>query len=631
MFIERAEQNPILKPKSIHSWEATAVFNGCPVKRGEKIYLLYRAISLPHYHALGKVEMPVSCIGIATSEDGIDFHDRKRLIVPEHDWEKFGCEDSRVTEFEGKYFIFYTALSTYPFCAEGIKVGLAISRDLKTIEEKHLVTPFNAKAMAIFPQRIEGKIWAELTVNTDKPPAKICLATFNNVEEIWQKEYWGKWYNNLEKHALKIPCEPSDHLESGVPPIKTEYGWLLIYSYIKDYHTPNKLFGVHAILLDLNNPFKILGRTKYPLMVPEEYYEMIGHVPDVIFPTGAFLRDNKIWLYYGAADTTCCLAFINLEVLIKKFLQKEKKVRFTREKDIPILTPNPQHSWEAKACFNPGVIYLGGKVHIIYRAISEDNTSVFGYATSKDGVNIDYRSSEPIYVPRKPFEQKSAPGRWSGCEDPRLTKIKDRIYMCYTAFDGERPPRIALTWIKEEDFLKKNWGWANPVLISPPERSDKDACIFPEEINGKFLIIHRISDDIDSALVSSLRFDGKTWLEEYKWIGMRRGFWDNLKVGLAAPPLKTKAGWILLYHGIDKKNNVYRIGAVLLDLKNPLKIIARTNEPLFEPELPFEQNIVFPCGAVILKDKIFMYYGAADKTIGVASIKIEDLLSILKT
>ena len=630
MFIQRYDKNPILKPKSIHSWEAEATFNPCPIRKGNKIYLLYRALSLPHYRKLTKTVQAVSSIGIGISDDGIDFHDRKRLIIAEEEWEKYGCEDPRITKLDDKYFIFYTALSIYPFTADGIRVGVAISRNLEKIDEKHLVTPFNAKAMALFPERIDGKIFTIFSIHTDKPPTRICLASFNKEEEIWDQNYWKSWYKNYEKYILPIPLKPQDHMEVGAPPLKTPYGWLLIYSYIKNYFSSNRLFTIQAALLDLKNPFKIIGHTKNPLLVPEEYYEKIGLVPNVVFPSGALIEKNKIYLYYGAADTVCCLAFIDLNLLLEMLLEKRKIINFERAKENPIITPIPEHDWEAKATFNPGAIYLDGKIHIIYRAMSWDNTSVLGYATSKDGIHIDYRCEKPIYVPREPFEQKLEPGANSGCEDPRLTLIEDKIYMCYTAFDGRNPPRVALTWIKVDDFLEEKWNWAKPVLISAPGIDDKDAFIFPEKIEGKYFIVHRSGEDIDSALVSNLNFDGKTWIEEYRWVRPRKGWWDSKKIGAACPPIKTEKGWIMLYHGISD-DNIYRVGAILLDLKNPLKIVARTPEPIFEPQMQYEKeghvpNVVFPCGAVKIKDRIFMYYGGADKVIGVATIQINKLL-----
>ena len=636
MLVERFDKNPILKPKSTHSWEAQAVFNGCPIKKDGKIYLIYRALSLPHYHAPPKAPLSVSNIGIAVSKDGLDFHDRRLLVVPEKAWEAFGCEDPRVTYFDGKYFIFYTALSNYPPIYEDIKIGVAVTGDLEKIEEKHLVTHFNSSAMALFPERIGNKIWAVLTVHTDRPPAHICLISFEKVEDIWDRCYWEEWYKNFEKHSLPLLRSPVDHIEVGAPPIKTRCGWVLFYSYIRKYFTSDKLFTVEAVCLDLKDPSKIIRAIKYPLLVPEEYYEKIGHVPNVVFPSGALKVKNRIYLYYGAADLVCCVAFVDLDILLGKLLQEIETPKFMRAKENPIIMP--ELSWESKATFNPGAIYLDGRVHIVYRAMSQDNTSVLGYACSNDGIHIDYRHTEPIYLPREEFERKQQPGN-SGCEDPRLTVIEDKIYMCYTAFDAKNPPRVALTWIKVDDFLNMKWNWAKPVLISQPGVMNKDACVFPGKVKDpgtgeeKYLIIHRIGNDIDSALLPSLEFDGKTWLEEYRWIRPKKGYWDSVKNGIATPPIKTKEGWILLYHGVDEEAT-YRVGAILLDPKNPLEVIARTDEPIFEPEETYEKiglvnNVVFPCGAVVIGDKIYMYYGAADRVTGVATLEVKKLLRAL--
>lgn len=635
MIIERSKYNPILKPDKSNSWEAEAVFNGCPIKKGNKIFLLYRALSLPHYHISAQSKMMISDIGIAESKDGIQFANRRRFIVPEQSWERFGCEDPRVTKLNGKYYIFYTALGEYPFRAEGIKIGLATSKDLETIEEKHLVTPFNAKGMALFPEKISGKMWAVLTVNTDKPPAHICLASFDKEEDLWSEKRWQKWYQDFEKYSLNLQRKPQDHIEVGAPPIKTKYGWLLIYSYIRNYFSGERLFGVEAVLLDASNPLKVIARTEVPILTPDEYYEQIGLVPNVVFPSGALVKENWIRLYYGAADTTCCLASIELPSLLEQMLEKEKRtIKLNRAKENPIIVPNKEHSWESKATFNPAAIYLDGKVHLVYRAMSEDNTSVFGYARTRDGIHIDERLSEPIYTPREHFEQKLTPGGNSGVEDPRLTQIGNKIYMLYTAFDGKNPPRVALTSISAKDFLAQKWNWAKPTIISPPDFDDKDALVFPEKLHGKYVFIHRVGGDIDFTTRPTLNFKDGDWLEEYRWLFPRKGWWDSKKVGAAAPPIKTREGWVMLYHGVSH-DGVYRVGSVLLDAKNQLKIIGRTDNPIFEPEAPYEKdgqvrNVVFPCGAVLFGKTLFVYYGGGDQVVGVATVDIDKLLRVLK-
>ena len=635
--VKRYSKNPILKPNPHQAWEKEGAFNGCPVEVGKKTFLLYRGVSVSHYHAAAGMEFKVSDIGIAESKDGRTFKNREKFIVPEKPWEKFGCEDPRVTKLEGKYYIFYTALSEYPFGAAGIKVGLAISPDLKKIEAKRLITPFNAKAMALFPEKIDGKFWALLTPNTDLPPSQIALAQFSSIDEMWNQNYWEKWYSRLDEHSLKLQRKSDDQVELGAPPLKTKHGWLVIYSHIGRYYSSQRIFGIEAVLLSLKHPSIVIARTYMPIMLPEEEYELYGAVPNIIFPSGALLHGGDVVIYYGAADTNCAVASVKLSTLVNHMFAASRniQIKFSRAAENPILEPVASHSWEAKAVFNPAAVYEAGKVHMVYRAMAEDNTSVFGYASSKDGVHFDERLDYPIYIPREAFEMKLTPDGNSGCEDPRITKLGDLFYMCYTAFDGKNPPRVALTSILAKNFLAKKWEWAKPVLISPPECDDKDAAVFPGKVNGKYLIFHRLGNDIDINLSSKLDFSGKTWLEETIWLLRRVGLWDSKKVGIASPPIKTTEGWILLYHGVSETSGTYRVGAVLLDLKNPAKILARTDYPVFEPETEYEKvgivpNVVFPCGAVLIDKTIYMYYGGADKVIGVATLELKNLLKLLK-
>jgi predicted GH43/DUF377 family glycosyl hydrolase len=131
MFIvKRSKSNPIIAPIKEHAFENFSTFNGNPIEVGKKIHLLYRAQSLPESFENNRFSLSV--IGKATSTDGINFENREQFIFPEHIWERFGLEDPRVTKIGGKYYIFYTALSIYPFSGDGIKVGLAISSDMKT-------------------------------------------------------------------------------------------------------------------------------------------------------------------------------------------------------------------------------------------------------------------------------------------------------------------------------------------------------------------------------------------------------------------------------------------------------------------------------------------------------------------
>lgn len=630
--VERSSENPILVGMSENFWEKEAAFNGCPVRRGRRIDLLYRAQSSRVLHEGETYE--VSSIAHATSSDGIHFEKHRRLIAPEELWERYGCEDPRVTFLDGTYYIFYTALSTFPFSAEGIKVAVALSRDLKKVDEKHLVTPFNAKAMTLFPEKINGKYAAILTANTDRPPSTIGLALFERLEDMWSGAFWNKWYSSLPSHEIPLQRNETEHIEIGAPPVRVPEGWLLVYSHIRHYFTERKIFGIEAALLDAEDSRKILARTEAPLLVPEEEYELYGKIPNIVFPSGALIRRGKLHIYYGAADSTCAVATCDVKKLLRTMMTKKNAVAFERVSNNPVLAPIPEHAWEARGVFNPGAIREGGKTHIFYRALSNNDTSVLGYAMSRDGISIDERNIEPAYVPRESFEMRAG-GGYSGCEDPRLTRIGDTVYMFYTAVDGANPPRVALTSIARKDLLAKQWNaWAKPKLISPAGIDDKDACVFPEKIGGKYVVLHRIQPSIDINFFDDLEFENGKLLTQGPFILPRPGMWDDQKIGLNTVPIRTEKGWLFLYHGVSSEGSVYRLGAALLDLEHPEKVLARSDTPLFEPEMDYEKvgivpNVVFPCGAVVKGEKVIIYYGGADRVVGIASIRLKDVLKRL--
>ncbi|HAT1864021.1 TPA: hypothetical protein OZL95_003284 [Legionella pneumophila] len=636
MTFNRIKQNPFLTPDLGLSWAAYGAFNPSVVKENNKVHLLYRAMSFPDY--VQGVHMSVSSVGYAVGSDGINFEKNKQLIKPEHGWEIFGCEDPRVTKLDDKYYIFYTALSSFPFEANGIKIGVAITKDFCTIDAKHPVTTFNSKAMALFPERINGKIAAVLTVHTDIPPAKIALALFDKEEQIWSAQYWNEWYSSLNYHIIPLLRSAYDHLEVGAPPIKTEYGWILIYSYIENYFSSDKTFGIEIVLLDLKNPLNVIGRTRKPLLIPEKDYELEGNVPNVIFPSGGFLENDELYIYYGGADTNSCLAIGNIKNSLKELTHKEKihfipsqiDNGFKRYNQNPIISPRPEFNWEAKATFNPAVIYENNRFHILYRAMSWDDTSVWGYATSSDGLHIDDRSPNPVYQPKEIFEKKLRPGN-SGCEDPRITKLGDRFYVFYTAYDGYTP-RVAYTSILISDFLNQWWNWERPKVVSTPHIPDKNACLLPKKIDNKYVIFHRIGKNIYIDYIDDLSFTADKWLLN-KLSLIEPAYARVQKVGISAPPIETQYGWLLFYHWVIADELEYQIGAALLELNNPSHVIAK-DVLLLAPEMDYEKigniaNVVFPCGTVLLNDDIFLYYGAADTVIGVAKIKLNVILKKL--
>lgn len=632
---KRSNENPILAPNKEHYWESFATINMSVVKHGDLYYGFYRAVS--SFDSMREQHI-MSTIGMAQSHDGEHFKKRIQFIKPTEHWDKYGCEDPRVTFFEGKYYIFYTALSTYPFGPDGIKVGLAVSNDLKKINEKHLITPFNAKAMTLFPNRINGKIVVIFSAFTDTPNSTMAFAYLNKIEDLWSESFWNEWLKNIDKYTIGVKLRDADHTEVGATPIKTKYGWLVVYSYIQNYYRERTnqelIFGIEALLLDLKNPGKIIGRTRGPILVPEENYELSGYVNNIVFPSGAIIEKNNLCIYYGVADTAVALARVNLKDLIYSMHPKySEDYFFKRFNKNPIIMPRAGMSFEEGGTFNPAAIDLGGKVHILYRAFSTDNTSTIGYANSKNGFDINERSDEPIYIPRESFELKSNENGFSGCEDPRLTKIGNNIYMCYTAYNGG-VPRVAITSITEKDFLSKKWNWTKPFLVTPRGLDDKDTCLFPEKFRDGYFIVHRVNNTICGDYLNTLHENHAMIRKCIKILGPREHTWDSAKVGIASPPIKTKYGWLLIYHGVSKSHNTYRVGAVLLDLKDPAIVLSRTTEPIFEPEMEYEKNgtvsnVVFPCGMIERKGIVYIYYGGGDRVVGVATMKLKIILDTL--
>ncbi|MFA5136177.1 MAG: hypothetical protein WC489_02190 [Patescibacteria group bacterium] len=632
-LLKRHAENPILSPDTTHDWESFAVFNGSILKDDTTYHLLYRAMGQEILYKNKKLRL--STIGKAVSHNGISFDERTAFIKPDCDWDMYGCEDPRITKIDNMYFIFYTALSGYPPQSMHIKSAVALSKDLKTVTEKHLITPFNSKGMTMFPEKINGKYTVLLTANTDNPPSKIAYAQVERIETLWDEEFWKKWYERLDDHCIPLQRVSTDQVEIGAPPLKTKYGWLLLHSYIKNYFHEGRIFRIEAVLLDLKDPQKIIGRIKDPCLVPETTYEKEGQIKNVVFPSGALIENNNLKVYYGASDSFCCLAESPLNAFLEHVeINTPGIIQCKRFPNNPLLLPIPEHPWENIAVFNPAAVELDGKTYIIYRSTSADNVSYIGCAISYDGIYIDERILEPIYVPRTRSEIAVNKASGSGCEDPRVTLIDKILYMCYTAYDGKLP-RLAMTSIGVLDFLKRNWDkWSDPKIISPPDIADKDGCIFPEKINGKYAFFHRIEPNIVIDVVDDLEFRKKPYLENNMIISPRPKTWDDIKIGINAPPLKTEYGWLVFYHGISQIDHHYRLGAFLLDLHDISRVKARTSYPILEPLEYYEKegivnNVVFPCGFIVKNEEIFLYYGGADKVVAGAKIRMQSLVDYL--
>ena len=303
-------------------------------------------------------------------------------------------------------------------------------------------------------------------------------------------------------------------------------------------------------------------------------------------------------------------------------------IQLKRYENNPILAPT-DNWWESKAVFNPAAISDGEHVHILYRAIGEDNISRFGYAMSKDGFEISYRSEMPAFEPGISDELERL-----GVEDPRIVKIGDTYYITYVAasvypashprpaFSFGAPWKTRVCIVKTNDF--KTYERVGCAL---PDLDDKDAVLFPEKIGGRYAMLHRIFPDMWICFSDDLL----NWTDDQPLMGLRPDKWDSGRLGAGAPPIKTEKGWMELYHAASE-DRVYRLGVVMLDLEDPTKIISRPDTSCFSPYEPYEleglvPNVVFACGIVEKNDKYIIYYGGADKVVGVASVDRDQLLA----
>lgn len=420
----------------------------------------------------------------------------------------------------------------------------------------------------------------------------------------------------------------------------TDKGILVVYHSQKKHGRFTK-YVVGAALFDPYNPKRLLWRSSQPIWDSTEAWRGKN-----IRPVGTVLFREKIMSYWDVEGEGIFAVVYSFYKLHFPSRTKNVSLQLKRAEANPMIAPKSENGWENFNTFNGAAIYEGEKVHILYRAQGFDYISHVGYAASTDGITISERLDEPVFtnmdaVPKEhsrmfannsPF---SSGGGYGGCEDPRLTKIDGRIYMTYVANDGSLP-RLALTSISVEDFLNKRWLWEEPVLISPPGVIDKSGCLLPEKVNGKYVVFHRIFPNILIDFVDDLAFDGTKWLKGEYSIKIRPDKWDSRKIGAGAPPLRTKDGWLLIYYAVDDKDpGKYKVGAMLLDLKDPTKVLHRTNAPILEPDTPlenegFKPGIAYPCGAVVIKDTLFVYYGGADSVVCVATANLDQFLSELK-
>ncbi len=327
----------------------------------------------------------------------------------------------------------------------------------------------------------------------------------------------------------------------------------------------------------------------------------------------------------------------------------------------PILTPNPDNEWESLVVCNPGAWYENGKFYLIYRAAGNDveHTIRFGLAVSTDGINFTRVSNSPVFGPSTDGPDGG------GVEDPRIVKFGDEYYITYayrpyppgqywnfahdviaTPTVGPDAPAVIRHNIANSGLaLTKDFiNWQRLGRITQSNLDDRDVILFPEKINGQYVMLHRPKQWVGTeygtkfpGIWISFSTDLMVWSSKSQLLlAGREGTWEE-KIGGSTPPLRTEEGWLIIYHGVENGGRgYYRVGAALLDLYDPAKVIARSTDWIMEPEHYYElegpyKGCVFPTGNVIVDGTLYIYYGGADKYVGLATCSVKELTSYILT
>jgi predicted GH43/DUF377 family glycosyl hydrolase len=334
-----------------------------------------------------------------------------------------------------------------------------------------------------------------------------------------------------------------------------------------------------------------------------------------------------------------------------------------RHPDNPIVRPGG-YNWRRAAVYNPGVWQEeDGTVYMLERAAQSlrPHITVFGLLKSKDGVHFEHVTDQPVFT----AQQIGFP--LGSVEDPRLVKMDDTYYLnfaiqpnsfvCFpngwgvptgfridmpgVGFAGERPENITRSGMAiSKDLI--HWDYLGETC--DVGINDRDQVLFPHKINGYYYLLRRpvawVGPEYGCKVPSiwlSRSIDLKNW-EQPQLLMKPEYSWEGQKVGGSAPPIETKNGWLMLYHGVEEVEPecvIYRSGAVLLDKNDPSIILGRSEKPVLVPQEYYEKtgliipNTVFPCGNFINKDELWVYYGCCDTSISLAVVKVKDLIAEL--
>lgn len=299
---------------------------------------------------------------------------------------------------------------------------------------------------------------------------------------------------------------------------------------------------------------------------------------------------------------------------------------FRRSKQNPLITTHDL-PFAAAAVLNPGAAEYDDSVVLLLRVEDRAGCSSIYVARSANGITEWEVEREPLL---RYGQEKWRYEIW-GCEDARATYVAEQkqYYITYTAYS---PMGAAVALARTRDFKRAE---RVGLIFSP---SNKDAVLFPRKFDGRWAVLHRPDAGGIEHIWSAYSPDLEHWGRPCCVLPEMGGpAWDGVKVGAGPPPVLTDAGWLLIYHGVKQYGGqfVYRAGTALLDKNKPHKAIARSPSWVFQAEAPYEisglvPNVVFPTGLLLRGDELWMYYGAADSSVCLATAKLDDVLAGMK-
>ena len=319
LVLERFAGNPILRPNTGYSWETISVFNPAAIYEDGKVHILYRAIG----------DDGISRLGYAVSKEGFNVEERLEYPVYQHSVTSpeftvysyssggsfGGCEDPRIVKVNNEDVLYMT----YTACDEGLRVGLTSIKVKDFLARKwewsppRLISPPGEinKNWVIFPEKIKGKY---AVLHSLSP--KISIAYLDSLD--FKPGSYLKSYHNGGNGIGREKFWDSVIRGAGPPPVKTRLGWLLFY-HAMDLHESYK-YKAGVILLDLEDPTRVIRCSAAPILEPDTVYENSGFKPGIVYLTAAVVKGDQLLVYYGASDSYVCVASCRLEDFLQTLM-----------------------------------------------------------------------------------------------------------------------------------------------------------------------------------------------------------------------------------------------------------------------------------------------------------------------